>query len=89
MHDHPFPAPAPGSGGLNDWRAGQAVTLRRGPLAGWKGRLMERRGESRWLVNLDGQQRGMFVALQAAELLLHPEEAGEPPRDGRPPFAPP
>ena len=86
MDDHPLPSAAAGAK-HNGWRAGHAVTLLRGPLAGLRGRLVECNGQNRWLLSLDCCQRGVFVAVQAEDLLLR-QEPGERQSGDHTPFAP-
>ena len=52
------------------WQPGQRVRIRRGPLAGLEGTVMERRGRTRLFVAVDFLQRGASMAVD--DFLLEP-----------------
>ena len=52
-------------GGL---QAGQAVEVSRGTLAGLSGVLVSRAPDGRWVVRLDGLQRGVLLVVDAVAL---------------------
>ena len=64
MDDH---APA-GNCRHEGWRAGQAVALRSGALAGLSGSLVRCTGNGRWMVRLAGLRPGVLLVVNVAAL---------------------
>ena len=91
MDDHPLPAPAANGAGHNGWHAGQAVALRRGNLAGWRGVLVRCNDQRRWIVSLERWQPGVFLSVDPESLTPLEEPAAELPSPAEislPPLAP-
>ncbi|MCX7427623.1 MAG: antitermination protein NusG [Planctomycetia bacterium] len=56
------------------WMPGQRVRIKRGPLAGLEGTILDRRGQTRLLVSVDFLQQGASVAVD--DFLLEPISHG-------------
>jgi hypothetical protein len=79
MDDHPHSPSAAGGTGHNGWYAGQSIALRRGALAGLRGRLVSCTRPCRWIVSLDPWQPGAFLSVDAESLTRVEDVAAESP----------
>jgi hypothetical protein len=90
MHERSLPLPRAKSGRRhNSLQAGQVVEVSSGVLAGLSGVLVRSARGSRWIVRVDGLQRGVVLAIEAAALIRRRSELaasgqGAPLRHRRP-----
>jgi hypothetical protein len=69
MKDRSLPLPLAWSGRRRgSWQAGQAVQLCRGAMHGLTGVLVSCTPDGRWIVRLDGTQRGVELVVDAVAL---------------------